>query len=154
MGKLTEALHIDHRSIAVGLFNETWDLMEKKNRTIDEDSQMLEKAYASLYHWRQIGTKLNLARGYWQVSRVHAILGHGETAYFYGIFGVELCEAEGFGDFDLAFAYESVARAEKCRGNENSMKLWIGRGQAAADNIVKPEDKKYFMSELSSIYEG
>lgn len=115
---------------------------------------MLEKAYASLYHWRQVGTKLNLVRGYWQVSRVHAILGQGDAAYFYGISGVELCEAEGFGDFDLAFAYESVARAEKCRGNRESMNSWFERGQAAAENIAKEQDKKYFSSELASVNKG
>lgn len=148
---MTETISIDHRPIAVRLFNETWDLMEKKDRTRDEDSQMLEKAYASLYHWRQIGTKLNLARGYWQVSLVHAILGHGDAAYFYGISGAELCEAEGIGDFDLAFAYESVARAEKCRGNKEAMVSWIARGQIAAENIAKEPDKKYFSSELASV---
>ncbi|WP_017379415.1 hypothetical protein [Paenisporosarcina sp. TG-14] len=143
-----------HRKWAVQLFNETWDLIEKKERTSDEDSQMLEKAYASLYHWRQIGKKLNLARGYWQVSRVHAILSQGEAAYFYGIAGFELCEAEDFGDFDLAFAYESLARAEKCRGNFESMSTWFERGQIAAENIVKEDDKKYFLSELASVNKG
>jgi len=143
-----------HRKWAIQLFNETWDLIEKKDRTGDDDSQMLEKAYASLYHWRQVGTKLNLVRGYWQVSRVHAILGQGDSAYFYGILGVELCEAEGYGDFDLAFAYESVARAEKCRGNSETMNSWFDRGQAAAENIAKEQDKKYFLSELVSVNKG
>ncbi|MGE6487189.1 hypothetical protein [Paenisporosarcina sp. NPDC076898] len=151
---MTETITIDHRSIAVRLFNETWDLIEKKDRTGDEDSQMLEKTYASLYHWRQVGTKLNLARGYWQVSRVHAILGHGDAAYFYGIASVELCETEGFGDFDLAFAYESVARAEKCRGNSESMNIWSARGRAAAEQIAKESDKNYFLSELTSVDKG
>lgn len=151
---MTETISIDHRTIAVRLFNETWDLMEKKDRTGDEDSQMLEKAYASLYHWRQIGTKLNLARGYWQVSRVHVILGQGDTVYFYGVAGAELCEAEGYGDFDLAFAYESIARAEKCRGNSESMHIWLARGQVAAENIAKEPDKKYFLSELASVDKG
>lgn len=148
---MIEKVSVDHQSIAVQLFNETWDLIEKKPRTVDEDSQMLEKAYASLYHWRQIGTKLNQARGFWQVSRVHSILGHGDAAYFYGVSGVELCEAEGFGDFDLAFAYESVARAEKCRKNIDSMSAWFERGLAEAENIEKDEDKKYFISELISV---
>jgi len=151
MQKVNETISIDHRSIAVQLFNETWDLIEKKERTSDEDLKMLEKAYASLYHWRQIGTKLNLARGYWQVSRVHAILGQGEAAYFYGVNGTELCEAESFGDFDLAFAYESLARAEKCRGNTDEMNTWLERGQTAAENIAKEDDKNYFLSELSSV---
>ena len=143
-----------HRKRAIHLFNETWDLIDMKDRTRDEDSQMLEKAYASLYHWRQVGTKINLVRGYWQVSRVHAILGQGDAAYFYGISGVELCEAEGFGDFDRAFAYESVARAEKCRGNSESMDSWFERGQVAAENIAKDQDKKYFLSELVSVNKG
>ncbi|MGB5945790.1 hypothetical protein [Paenisporosarcina sp.] len=143
-----------HQKWAIQLFNETWDKIDMKVRTRDDDSKMLEKAYASLYHWRQVGTKLNLIRGYWQVSRVHAILGQGDAAYFYGISGVELCEAEGFGDFDLAFAYESVARAEKCRGNSESMTIWFEHGQAAAENIAKEQDKKYFLSELVSVNLG
>jgi hypothetical protein len=151
---MKETISINHRSIAIQLFNETWDLIEKKDRIGDEDSQMLEKAYASLYHWRQIGTRLNLARGYWQVYRVHAILGQGGAAYFYGILGVELCEAEGIGDFDLAFTYESVARAEKCRGNTESMNTWFQRGKTAAEKISKEQDKKYFLSELVSVGKG
>lgn len=50
------------RELAIQLFNETWDLIDNQNRTNDENSQMLEKAYASLYHWRKVGTPLNLAR--------------------------------------------------------------------------------------------
>ena len=53
-----------HQKWAIQLFNETWDLIDMKDRTRDDDSQMLEKAYASLYHWRQVGTTLNLVRGY------------------------------------------------------------------------------------------
>ena len=44
---------------------------------------MLEKAYASLYHWRHCGTALNVARGHWQISRVHAIIGNGESSLFH-----------------------------------------------------------------------
>ena len=151
---MTETVTIDHRPIAIRLFNETWDLINHDKSQEHDHIPLLEKAYASLYHWRQVGTNLNLVRGYWQVSRVHAILGQGDAAYFYGILGVELCEAEGFGDFDLAFAYESVARAEKCRGNSQSMTSWFEHGQAAAENIAKEQDKKYFLSELVSVNKG
>jgi len=57
-------------------------------------------------------------------------------------------------EFDLAFAYESVARAEKCRGNSESMTSWFEHGQAAAEDIAKEQDKKYFLSELVSVNLG
>ena len=36
---------------------------------------MIHAAHASRYHWSQVGTKANLARGEWQVSRVYTVLG-------------------------------------------------------------------------------
>jgi hypothetical protein len=115
----------------------------------DHTLMMIHKCLKKQMRHFIIGDKLNLVRGYWQVSRVHV-----DATYFYGISGVELCKAEGFGDFDIAFAYESVARAEKCRGNSDSMNSWFERGQAVAENIGKEQDEKYLLSELTSIHKG
>lgn len=60
----------------------------------------------------------------------------------------------GYCQVSRALAYESVALAEKCRGNFESMDSWLERGQAVADNIAKEQDKKYFLSELVSVNKG
>jgi DNA-binding transcriptional MerR regulator len=59
-----------HRRLAVDLFNHTWTLIEKEERTPAEIDEMIHSAHASRYHWSKVGTGANLARGEWQVSRV------------------------------------------------------------------------------------
>ena len=40
-----------------GLYNRCWDLMEIEDRTIDQDDELLATAYASAWHWRQVGPR-------------------------------------------------------------------------------------------------
>ena len=42
---------VDHRQLGVDLYNPTWKLLEQKNRTRDDDDEMLNATYASAYHW-------------------------------------------------------------------------------------------------------
>lgn len=65
-------INTDERKLAASLFNHVWDLMEKKNRTIEENDRMIHAAHASRYHWGNVGEPVNLARGEWQVSRVYS----------------------------------------------------------------------------------
>ena len=140
-----------HREWAVKLFNETWDLIEKENRTRDEDSQMLEKAHASLYHWRQCGTPLNVARGQWQIARVHAILKNGEPSLFHAEQSLHICKENDIGDFDLAFAHEAIARAYAVLGDKEGCYESISKAKEASNAIEKEEDCTYFLSELQTI---
>ena len=101
------------RSLAVQLYNKTWTLIEKPDRTQDEDDEMLHCAHASRYHWGEIGTAANRARGEWQCSRVYAILGRTEPALHHARRCLELVESfpDDMEEFDLPAAYEALARA-------------------------------------------
>jgi hypothetical protein len=44
-----------HRKVAAESFNRTWDYLEQKNRSLDDDQMMLNLAHASRYHWSLIG---------------------------------------------------------------------------------------------------
>ena len=61
--KLTEAEW--HRKQAVDLFNFTWTLIDKPDRTPDDDDLMIHAAHASRYHWGVVGTPTNYLRGDW-----------------------------------------------------------------------------------------
>ena len=61
--------------LAASLFNGVWALMEKSDRTPDDDLLMIHMAHASCYHWGRVGTAVNFVRGEWQCSRVYATLG-------------------------------------------------------------------------------
>src|SRR5947209_2426539 len=74
-----------HRRLGVALFNDTWTLIEKADRTPAEADEMIHAAHTSRWHWARAegSTTANLARGEWQCSRVYATLGRGEPAVWH-----------------------------------------------------------------------
>ena len=54
--------HMEHKQLAIALFNETWDLIDKAKRSKDEDALMIHASHASLYHWLQIGDYIYMIR--------------------------------------------------------------------------------------------
>jgi len=46
-----------HKQLAVDLFNQTWNLIDKDERTEEETRTLVNSAHASLYHWRRVGTR-------------------------------------------------------------------------------------------------
>ena len=140
-----------HRKFALDCFNKTWDLIDKTNRTPEEDVRMIHMAHASRFHWGEIGTPLNFARGDWQISRVYALLRQGKNALLYAESCIKLCIDNQFGDFDLAFAYESAARAFAVLGDTKMMNKHLSLAKEAGQGIEKEADRKYFFSELETV---
>ncbi|WP_456846741.1 MerR family transcriptional regulator [Cellulomonas sp. P5_C6] len=141
----------DERQIAVDLFNGVWRLMETEDRTAADDDRMVHMAHASRYHWGQVGTPANLSRGEWQVSRVYCVLGRAEPALHHARRGLEICRENGIGDWDLAFAYESLARASAVAGDKDQARSWTEQALAAAEDIAEAEDRELLLSDLESI---
>ena len=141
----------DHRHMAVDLFNHVWTLMDTTGRTTAQDDEMLHAAHASRYHWGLVGQPFNLARGEWQCSRVYAILGRGEPAIHHGRRCLELCQTEGIGDYDLAFAYEALARAHAVARDSQAVSHYHSLAAEAGSEIADDEDRAHFEDELASI---
>lgn len=140
-----------HRKQAIASFNATWDLMEKEERTREEDMHMIHMSHASRFHWEFAGTKLEAARGEWQISRVYSLLRYPESAWMHGQYSLTLCLENEIKDFDLAFAYEALARAQALSGKQENARKWCKEALKAAEAISKSEDKDYFLSELASV---
>ena len=140
-----------HEKFGKSLFNRTWDLMDKKDRTIEEDFEMIHTTHASSYHWSQIGEPINFQRGEWQVSRVYAILKHPNECLFHAQRCLELTEKHDIKDFDLAFANEAMARAYSIAGKSEMKEEFVKKAKDAAELIADKEDKDYFLSELATI---
>ena len=45
-----------HKKLGIELFNYTWELLEKPQRTREEDDTMMHAAHASRFHWGKAGT--------------------------------------------------------------------------------------------------
>ena len=140
-----------HRQFAVDCFNGTWDLLEKSDRTTVDDERMVHMAHASRFHWGEIGTPLNFARGDWQISRVYAMLGEGANALKYGQSCLRFCQENGITDFDLAFAYEAIARAYSVLGEATQQAQYLQLARQAGEAIAEEDEKKYYFSELETI---
>ena len=140
-----------HKQFAVEAFNRTWDLMDKADRTAAEDDMMVHTAHASRFHWGQIGTPTELERGDWQISRVYALLGKGEEALHYARRCLDTCLENEIADFDLAFAYEAMAKAHAVLGEMDMAAEYVDKARKAAEAIAKDEDREYFLSELGTV---
>jgi len=134
-------LSVDHRRLGVDLFNEVWRLIESR----EDDDRMLHAAHASRFHWGEAPEckPENLARGEWQVSRVYAVLGRGEPAIWHARRCLDHCERARIGDWDLAYAYEALARAHAVRGHDEAAE-WKTKAREAGDAIADPEDREHF----------
>jgi len=141
----------DHRQLGVDLFNGTWELMENTDRTPDEDALMIHMAHASAYHWLQVGAPENTARSHWQCSRMYTVIGRSEPAIYHAKLVLDVCERNGIGDWDLAFAYDALARAYAVAGNSAESAQWLSKAQAASADINAAEDRDLLLKDLSTI---
>jgi len=140
-----------HRKMAAELFNRTWDLLDKKERTTEEVDELIHAGHASRFHWGKVGEPVNLARGEQQLSHIYAVLKRAEPALHHGRRALELCQSHGIADFDLAFAYEALARANSVGGNQPERDRYLGLAREAAKGIAKDEDRNYFLSQLETV---
>ena len=148
--KLSEEDSI-HKKMAINLFNKTWGIMGKKDRTIDEDDEMLYTANASRFHWGKVGTHVNFLRGEWLISRVYTVLKRAEPALHHAQRCLDICLEHKIGDYDLAWAYEALARAYSVKGDKAKTEEFLKLGKEASEVIKKQDDKDLLFKELATI---
>ena len=138
----------DERRVGVDLFNEVWRLIESR----EDDDRMLHAAHASRYHWGESPDcrPANLARGEWQISRVYVVLGRAEPAIWHARRCLDHCEEAGLGDWDLAYAYEALARAHALARSGESAD-WKAKARAAGDAIADAEDREHFEEDYATL---
>lgn len=102
---------VDERGLAVALFNQTWTLLDKDDRTDEESDRMVHMAHASRHHWEAVGSDENRAGGEWQCSRVYAVLGRAEPALHHARRSIAYADRAGVAAWMRASAQEALARA-------------------------------------------
>jgi DNA-binding transcriptional MerR regulator len=144
-----------HRRLGVDLFNHTWTLIEKPDRTPAETDEMIHAAHASRYHWSKAGTTVNLGRGEWQIARVYAVLRRAEPALWHAgrcVAYVEAAIAAGEAeDWDLAAAREAMARAAAVAGDGAEAIRWRDLAREALATIEDPADRELIEGDLATL---
>ena len=144
------------RLLAASLFNHVWTLLENPDRTSQQDDEMLHAAHASRFHWGEpgVGEPVHLARGEWQCSRVYAVLGMPVPALFHARKVLDICQREGIADFDLAFAYEALARAAAIAGDTSEARRWAEMARAACEQVAEEDDREIVIADLETLPAG
>ena len=83
--------------------------------------------------------------------RVYAVLERPEPALYHARRVLDLCQDNGIGDFDLAFAYEALARAHAIAGDAALARDYTDQALAAAEDIADDEDRDIVLADLETI---
>ncbi len=141
-----------HKYFAIELNNTSWEFIDRDGElSEDEASNLVSRAHASLFHWSQIGEQVNLARGHYLVSRAYVVAGNHPEALRHSTLSLNICKANDLVDFDLAFAYEAMARAQQIGKNFECQKLFLGLAKKAGKEIVGEEDREVFFGSLKTV---
>jgi hypothetical protein len=140
-----------HEKLAKDLFNATWGLLDKKERSPEDEVRMIHSAHASRYHWGEIGEPLQFERGEWQISRVYSVLEMPEAALFHAKECLRICEANEIAGFDIAFAHEAMSRAYSIAGESILAEKYYEKAKETGTKIEDEGTRNYFMGELETI---
>lgn len=138
-----------HRTQAIEANNDCWELLETDQRTPEADEDLLQRAFASAYHWRRASghTAANDVRADYMLARAHHAIGLGERALHYAQRCLAGCRRHGLADFDLAYAYEAQARALQLLGNGGGAQEALAAARAVS--IADPEDAAVLAVDLA-----
>lgn len=119
------------KKLGIRCFNQTWELIDSPKRSPEGDLDMITLAHASLWFWKhhEGHTPTNLSIGYWQLSRVYALVGDGMMAARFGQACVDVSDDASVDTFYLAYGYEALARACTLLGQTEAASRHIERAR-------------------------
>lgn len=128
-----------------------WKLLEKPERTPEEDELLIDYTHASLAHWRVAGTEVHLQRGAWMLAHVYSVLGNAPLALQHAQHCQALTEKykDHLSDFDFAYAYECMARAQALAGNRAEAQKYVEMANKAGTAIKDEEDREIFLGDFN-----
>lgn len=141
-----------HKKIAIECHNSTWDLMEKDERSDEENDLMINMAHASLYHWMLVGQRINTVRGEWLLSRVYAFLNMPEIGLIYAEKALKASkDIEDIKPYDLAFCYEAAARCYMLMNDKEKMQENLEIAEKFVPKVIVEDAKEFLVKELQDI---
>ena len=140
---------IPHKSIAAQTYNACWDLLEQ-SRTSAEDLTLIQLAYTSRYHWRQVGGPQEWAISDWMVSRVYAALGHGALSIAHAA-AAHMHDSTSFPAWLIASLHEGSARAALAAYDLASCDASISAARTALTSESEAADAAFIQQQLDEV---
>ncbi len=140
-----------HRFFAADCFNRAWELMDLEQRTSEQERLMVALNQASIFHWQQRPDcePRHLSVGYWQASRIQALLDHADDA----LRQAEVCLAlsADLTPFYLGYANEAMARAQSLANRLLPAAEYKQRALELAAQITDEGDRKLLIDDLATL---
>ena len=100
-----------HKRYSAECFNKVWEFIDKKDRSPEDEEEMLRLAMTSHWHWTQRSDyapdKASVA--YWQISRVFALMEQADNARRYAKRSLGVLENSDVDPFFVGYAHEAVS---------------------------------------------
>jgi hypothetical protein len=140
-----------HREIGVDRFNATWDLIDKQDRSADDDVELLLSAMTSRWHWGRVGGPEEISTGDWQVAHAASLVGLGDLALLFARRNLATAEAQGWSGWRLASAHEGVARACAVGGDRTGRDEHVAAAEAALAAEPDDEERQIVAEQLATV---
>jgi hypothetical protein len=140
------------RQFASDFFNETWSLLDLKERSKEQIERMIHCSHAAFCHLQKVSNLdiSYLVKGYWQLCRVYAAAGQGVVARTYGFRCMD--EAKASGDpFLMTLACESLGRAAAVLGDGAERDRQASLGKEYAAQILDPDVRAFCEESLAAL---
>ncbi|MDE3233916.1 hypothetical protein [Limnohabitans sp. Hippo4] len=127
-----------HKYFAIQANNTAWTLSESL-ADISLNTEILDTAHASAWHWRVVGKEINHMRSVMLLALVHARMNMGPSAWAYAErMRMYFTEKADTPDWELAFTHTVHALAALAFGKTPEFKA---SRQAAFQSLQKIQDK-------------
>ena len=141
----------EHRTMAVQLFNRTWELLDDTHRTPAQDREMLGAALGSHYHWGVVGEERNFAIGDWQVARVLVELGAVDLAQNFADLALRRAVDGNLGPFLVGCGHEVLARVAAAKGDKEARDNHLNRADDLLSMIEDEEERDVLRTDLDRL---
>jgi hypothetical protein len=142
---------IDHRTVAAECYNHSWDLLDRTDRSQDEDFELLTSAFTSRYHWSFVGGPEQWAVSDWMVSRAAAVIGEGSLSLAFAQRANDAVQEFDAPDWLVASTAEGLARAYAALGSEQDRDVWLNNAESLVEVIADEESRELIASQLASV---
>ena len=140
-----------HHYFSADYFNRVWGLLDQAQRSREEDEQMVSMCHASIAHWRdrEDVEARHLSVGYWQLSRVYAVIGKGTPARRYA----KLCLEASAGDspFYQGYGHEALCRAARLKGELAEAREHLADARAQLELVTDGDERGALSADLDSL---
>jgi hypothetical protein len=140
-----------HKHFSAWCFNRAWELIEKSDRTEAEVRLMEALSHASIFHWisRPDCTGKNLSVGYWQASRIQALIGNAQEAIRHA--RTCLGYSANLEPFYRGYAYEALARAAGLMNDPANLADYLDKAESLAEQVQDEQDRQLLADDLAQL---